>query len=142
MLSLGLRTLFCLVLSVSYENSRSVPVVPSWITGKCVYGFIITDDHRENFRRLHPNVVHGQSSNPVALVSAASLIVSKARRQASTTEVYHEGKWHICLIHVDSHLFYPAKVDLRRTNEFMAALRKALGIDEDEVPQWYPCYIH
>ena len=58
--SLGLRMLFCLVLFVSYENSRSVHVIPSWITGKCVYGFIITDDHRENFRRLHPNVVHGQ----------------------------------------------------------------------------------
>lgn len=133
---------YFIVISIkkSHEISRPVPVIPSWITGRCVYGHIITEENRDSFRRLYPNVNPGQSSNPDALVSAASLINFKGGLTAATTRVYHEGQWHVCLIHVDNWLFYPEKIaDRRRSGKFMAAIHKTLGITGE--PQWYPCYI-
>ncbi|KIL64634.1 hypothetical protein M378DRAFT_163108, partial [Amanita muscaria Koide BX008] len=119
-------------------NMPPVPVIPSSITRQCVYGHILTDAHRDNFRRLHPDIAEWQSSSPRALVSIASMLIPGCLTGA-TTKVYDRGQWHVCLTHVDNRLFYPQRIaDRRRSNRFIAALEKSLGITGE--PQWYPCY--
>jgi len=126
--------LYYRILSSFHGASSPVPI--PLITGKCVYGHIVTNNHRDHFRRQHPNIDEGQSSDPEALVSIASLVIHQRGLEAATTEVYVQGKPHVCLVHVDRRL--SMAIDKRRTRAFMDALEKVLGITED--PKWYPCY--
>ncbi len=117
--------------------SRPVPVIPSWITGQRVYGHIVNNENRDNFRRLYPNIHEEQSSEPESLVSIASLIHRQRGISATTAQVYDQGQWHVCLLYVDCRL--PGRIiDERGTSNFMDAIENALGITGK--PKWYPCY--
>lgn len=90
---------------------------------------------------MYPEVEEWQSSDPEALVSVASVLNHEAGYDGATTKVYDQGKWHICLIHMDHRLYYPYRIaDRRRSKTFMAALENALGITGE--PKWYTCYSH
>jgi len=124
-------------LSSSHRTSRSVPIIPPLITGPCVYGHIINDENKDHFRQLYPKVQQWQSSDPETLVAFASLIHYEKRIFAITADVYDQGHWHICLVHVDCR--FPGRViDERGTRDFMEAIENSLGITGE--PKWYPCY--
>ena len=117
---------------------RQVPIVPASITGHCIYGHLITDEHRDHFRRLHPDIPDFQSADPKGLVSVASIInvdLGEGSDMASTSQVYDQGQWHTCLVYVDFR--GPCRVYERRsTKKFKDDLEKALGITGK--PSWYP----
>jgi len=117
---------------------RDVPIIPASITGRCVYGHIITDEHRDHFRRLHPKIKEWQSVDPKGLVSIASFINFKPDADmAITSKVCDQGKWHTCLVYVDYR--GPGRLyDLRWTKRFTDDLERELGITGK--PNWYPRY--
>ena len=119
--------------------SRLVPEVPKEITGPCVYGHIITDEHRNHFRHLHPDIEQWESASPDALVSVASILHPRGCHIAVTEEVFYQDQWHTCLVHMNNKLYYGTIIDQRRPGQFMAAVEKELGITTK--PEWYPCYV-
>lgn len=120
-------------------NLEDVPVIPASITGCCVYGHIITDEHRDHFRRLHPNIEEWQSCNPKGLVSIASVVnFQRGSDLPSTAKVYDQGKWHTCVVYLDYR--GPGRLyDLRWATKFTHDLEKSLGITGK--PKWYPRYV-
>ena len=125
-----------LYLLTSHATCRAVPEVPHKITGPCVYGYLITDEHRDHFRSLYSDTEEFQISNPASLVSYASVIVSEIHI-ADTSAVYdHQGDKAVCLALID----YKDRcrlIDQRWSVEFITALETALGIKGK--PDWYPC---
>jgi hypothetical protein len=123
---------------LSHSRSRKVPVIPKEMTGPCVYGHIITTKHREFFRGRHPGIEEWQIGSPEALVSVASVWDPTGCHIAVTEEVYHQGRWHLCLVHMNNKLYYGTIIDQRRSGEFMKRVERELGIST--LPDWYPCY--
>ena len=71
------------------------PVPAPTIMGPCIYGHIVTDEHRDNFRRLYPDIESEQSMYPEGLVSIASIMVNHRMLSARTCEVYDQGEKHV-----------------------------------------------
>ena len=123
----------------SHATCRLVPEVPRKIIGPCVYGYLITDEHRDHFRTLYSDTEEFeefQISNPDALVSYASVIISEIHI-ADTSPVYdHQGKEAVCLALI-SYLDRCRPIDRRWSVEFITDIKTALGIKGK--PDWYPC---
>jgi hypothetical protein len=102
----------------------------------CVYGHIITEVHRKNFKEKYPTVAIGRIADLQALVSTASTYhMETLDDSVITSKVYYGGEWCVCLVHVsDRHKIREA----RGRDGFVNAIEKDLGITGD--PKWYPCY--
>ncbi len=107
------------------------------MTGPCVYGHIITNEHIDHFRGLYPDTEESQSSDPESLVSVASVTISELHMAHTATVYDDQGDQYVCLTLVD-HRDRSRFIDLRWTDDFMNAVKAALGITGK--PDWYPCY--
>ena len=115
---------------------RPVPEVPPEITGPCVYGHILTEEHIVYFRHNHPDIPEWQSSDLDSLVSFASDILP-GRHTAHTAHVLDsQGKAQICLMLV-GHRNRSRLNDWRWEDGFMTSMEELLGITEK--PNWYAC---
>jgi len=112
---------------------RPVPEIPHEIIGPCVYGHILTEEHKAHFKLQRPDVPDWKISEFFSLVSVAS----SGYHTAHTAEVHDaKGERQVCLILV-------GYKDRRRFNDwrwedgFMTDMENLLGITGE--PDWYPC---
>ena len=131
----ALYSMICISCKISYNN-RPVPQVPSEITGPCIYGHILTEEHIANFHRHHSDIPEWEISDFESLISIASILVSTCHI-ARTAHVYDDqGEERECLMLV-GHRNRSRLNDWRWDDGFMTDMVNALGITGE--PKWYAC---
>jgi len=124
------------VFTKSHTTRRPVPEVPRKITGPCMYGHILTEEHKAHFRRLHPDIPEWKTSDFDDLVCVASTTIPGCHT-VYTAEVHDDqGEGQVCLVLVGYRNRSRLR-DLRWEDGLMTDLENSLGITGE--PNWYRC---